>query len=157
MSHGCRESELDALLAGELSPEGEARVRAHVQGCAACTQSLAWLKLERGWMAQRARRQPARPALAFSALEARLQPVRAHRAAWAHRGKMALSAAAAMAFVAFSVLRAGPASFEEPLLQEGLVSLGGVEASMDPGFEAVALHEARFSACLLATPVQPLR
>jgi hypothetical protein len=62
-----------------------------------------------------------------------------------------------MVFVAFSVLQARPVSFEEPLLQEGLVSLGGVEASMDPGFEAVALHEARFSACLLATPVQPLR
>jgi hypothetical protein len=70
---------------------------------------------------------------------------------------MALSAAAAMVFVAFSVLQARPSAFEEPLLQEGLVSLGGVEACMDPGFEAVALHEARFNACLLATPVQPLR
>jgi anti-sigma factor RsiW len=157
MSHACLELELDALLAGELSPEDEARVRAHAQGCAACSKSLTWLKLERSWMAQRARRQPPRPALSFSALEARLRPVRTHRAAWAHRGKMALSAAAAVAFVAFSVLRARPSSFEEPLLQEGLMSMAGVEACMDPGFEAVALHEARFSACLLATPVSPLR
>ena len=54
----CRESELDALLAGELSAEAAERVRAHAAACATCTRSLAWQKLERGWMAQRARRMP---------------------------------------------------------------------------------------------------
>ena len=51
----CRESELDALLAGELSAEDAERVRAHAAACATCTRSLAWQKLERGWMAQRAK------------------------------------------------------------------------------------------------------
>lgn len=92
MNSPCREPELDALLAGELSPEDAARVRAHAEACAACAHALAWLKLERGWMAQRARRST--PALDFAALEARLNAAPAQatpaprpaprRAHWAH-------------------------------------------------------------------------
>jgi anti-sigma factor RsiW len=157
MSHPCQQSELDALLAGELSPEQEERVRAHAEGCAACARELAWLRMERGWMAQRARRTPPRAALDFSALEARLRPPALRGARWAHRGKMAMGAAAAMAFMAFSLLSARPiASLEDPLLGDGLSSAAAVNACVDPFGDAVALHEARFAACLLATPAQPL-
>ena len=38
MSLACREQELDALLAGELSPADAERVRTHAAQCAACAQ-----------------------------------------------------------------------------------------------------------------------
>jgi anti-sigma factor RsiW len=176
MSLSCREQELDALLAGELSPADAERVRAHAEGCAACTHALAWLKLERGWMAQRARRTPARPALSFSALEARLatpgaaarlapapvaaphRPARAHsrRAEWSHRGKMALGVAAATAFFLFGVaqVRRPVSSSEVPWSQEVLAS-GMLQACVDPSGEAVAALEDRFNACLIASPALP--
>ncbi len=154
----CRESELDALLAGELSAEDAERVRAHAAACAACSRSLAWQKLERGWMAQRARRMPSRPALSFSALEARLRAPTPRRVPWASVGRMAVGAAAAVLFVALSVVPGpGPTSLtsEEPWT-EGLVSVATVPACMDPSIEAVARVEARFGACLLASPASPL-
>ncbi|WP_224247582.1 anti-sigma factor family protein [Hyalangium gracile] len=170
MSFACREQELDLLLAGELSPTDAERVRAHAEGCAACAHALAWLKLERGWMAQRARRMPARPALNFAALEARLaakngapaprpmaEPRRAVRSEprrphWSHRGMMAMGAAAAVAFITFGLAQVRPAhSLEEPWSQEVLAS-GLLQACVDPSGEAVAALEDRFSACLIATP-----
>jgi anti-sigma factor RsiW len=176
MSFSCREHELDALLAGELSPADTERVRAHAESCAACNHALAWLKLERGWMAQRARRIPSRPALSFSALEARLatpsavpvptpapvatahRPARAapRRGEWAHRGKMALGAAAAMAFFFFGVnqVRSPIPSTEVPWSQEVLAS-GLLQACVDSSGEAVAELEDRFNACLIASPAVP--
>jgi anti-sigma factor RsiW len=168
MNFGCREQELDMLLAEELSPADAERVRAHVEGCAACTHALAWLRLERGWMAQRARRLPARPALDFSALEARLaaanpaprpvaEPRRAvrstpHRGQWSHRGMMAMGAAAAVVFMVCGVVQVRPVnSFEESWSQEVLAS-GLLLACVDPSGEAVAALEDRFGACLIATP-----
>ncbi|MFL5344996.1 MAG: anti-sigma factor family protein [Hyalangium sp.] len=169
MSLACREHELDALLAGELSPAEAERVRTHAEGCAACTHTLAWLKLERGWMAQRARRIPARPALNFSALEARLaaakgaapapgaSPRRAARSAprqghWSHRGMMALGAAAAVAFMVFGVAQVRPVNaLEEPWSQEVLAS-GLLEACVDTSGEEMAATEDRFRACLIASP-----
>lgn len=168
MSLACREQELDALLAGELSPADAERVRTHAEGCAACTHTLAWLKLERGWMAQRARRMPSRPALSFSALEARLaeakvaEPRRAEprravrseprRGHWSHRGMMALGAAAAVAFMVFGVSQVRPVnSLEEPWSQEVLAS-GLLEACVDTSGEDMAATEARFRACLIASP-----
>lgn len=176
MSLACREQELDALLAGELSPSDAERVRAHAESCAACTHTLAWLKLERGWMAQRARRMPSRPALDFSALEARLaaaksapepvaeprraaraEPHRATRAEprrsqWSNRGVMVLGAAAAVAFMFFGVAQVRPVnSLEEPWSQEVLAS-GLLEACVDTSGEEMAATEARFSACLIASP-----
>jgi anti-sigma factor RsiW len=169
MSLACREQELDALLAGELSPADAERVSTHAEGCAACAHTLAWLKLERGWMAQRARRMPARPALSFSALEARLaeakvatpapvaEPRRAERSAprrghWSHRGMMALGAAAAVAFMLFGVAQVRPVnSLEEPWSQEVLAS-GLLQACVDTSGEEMAATEARFSACLIASP-----
>jgi len=154
----CRESELDALLAGELSAEDAERVRAHAAGCATCTRSLAWQKLERGWMAQRARRMPSRPALSFGALEARLRAPTPRRVPWSYVGRMAVGAAAAVLFVALSLVPGpGPTSLtsEEPWT-EGLVSVATVPACMDPSIEAVARVEARFGACLLASPASPL-
>ena len=169
MSLACREQELDALLAGELSPADAERVRAHAEGCAACTHTLAWLKLERGWMAQRARRMPSRPALNFSALEARLaettvarpapvaEPRRAvrsepRRSHWSNRGVMVLGAAAAVAFMFFGVAQVRPvSSLEEPWSQEVLAS-GLLEACVDTSGEEMAATEARFSACLIASP-----
>lgn len=151
MSHPCREPELDALLAGELSPEEAERVRAHAATCARCTQSLSWLRLERGWMAQRARRQPSRPALRFSALEARLRPAAPRRAPWSHWGRMAAGAAAA-ALVALALVPRQTSPLSEETWGEGLMSLATVEVCSDPSLEAVARVEARVGACLLASP-----
>lgn len=178
MSLACREQELDALLAGELSPADAERVRAHAQGCAACSHALAWLKLERGWMAQRARRMPARPGLDFAALEARLAradtnasarptPVLAaakrretratpRRTEWSHRGMMAMGAVAAMAFIFFGVVQVRPVnSTGEVLWSQEVLASGLVQACVDPSGEAVAALEDRFNACLIATPVLP--
>jgi anti-sigma factor RsiW len=159
----CREHELDALLAGELSPEDAARVDAHMDTCPACRHALTWLRLERGWMAQRARRTPARPALHFSALEARLaRPAVPHwvplPGTWANWGKMMMGAAAAVAFVGLSLVQAGPTSSgEEPWSRDVLVSALVGEACEDPSREAVAALEASVGACLVATPRFPLR
>ena len=169
MSLSCREQELDALLAEELSPADAERVRAHAQGCAACSHALAWLKLERGWMAQRARRMPARPALDFSALQARLASASAHpapapvatprlaartasRGHWAHRGVMAMGAAAAVAFIFFGVAQVRPVHPTEVLWSQEVLVSGVLEACVDPSGEAVAELEDRFRACLIASP-----
>jgi anti-sigma factor RsiW len=167
MNSPCREHELDALLTDELSPSDAARVRAHAEGCAACAQSLAWLKLERGWMAQRARRASARPALDFSALEARLAQARApsahrppRRGEWTHRGKMALAAAAAVSFVMFSLSPSGPLPSSSESAWDGetlLFTPARAEVCVDPGIEAVAALEASVGACLLASPVLAVR
>ncbi|HSP79680.1 MAG TPA: zf-HC2 domain-containing protein [Myxococcaceae bacterium] len=156
MSHPCRESELDALLAGELTREEARRVEAHAATCDECTRALAWLRLERQWMARRARGMPSRPALRFSALEARLHPPAPHRGEWAHRGRMALGAVAAVLCVGFSLLSVQPSTRwpeQEWAGGEGLVSRAPVAACMDLGGEEVARHEARLGACLLASPV----
>lgn len=163
MSMACRERELDALLAGELSAADAERVRAHAEACAACHHALAWLKLERGWMAQRARRMPARPTLSFAALEARLaaaprRPERAtppHRSGWSHRTMMALGAAAAMAFVLFGVAQVRPVPPGEPLWSQEVLASGLLQACVDPSGEAVAALEDRFNACLIASPALP--
>ena len=166
MSTPCRESELDALLAGELSAEDAERVSAHAATCATCTRALAWLRTERGWMAQRARRMPLRPALRFEALEAKLRPApapRQHRRE--HRGWVAMmGAAAAVAFMVLSMAPRSPstlhgsfASFSsEDAWSQGMVSIARVPACVDPSVEAVALVEASFGACLLASPARPL-
>ncbi len=157
MSHPCRESDLDALLTGELSSEDAERVRAHAATCASCTRTLSWLRMERGWMAQRARRQPSRAALNFSALEARLRPAVPRRGQWSHRGMMALGAVAAVMLVAFSLVPQRTASLSEEQWGDGLVSVATVEACMDPSVEAVARVEASVGACLLASPAHALR
>jgi anti-sigma factor RsiW len=163
MSTPCRESELDALLAGELSEDEAGRVSAHAATCETCTKALAWLRTERGWMAQRARRMPSRPALDFEALEARLRPPpapRQHRRE--HRGVVAMmGAAAAVAFMALSMAprthsTSGASFSSEDAWSEGLVSIAQVPACMDPSVDAVARVEARFGACLLASPARPL-
>lgn len=176
MSNVCREQDLDALLAGELSLADAERVRAHAETCAACNHALAWLKLERGWMAQRARRMPARPALSFAALEARLaaasapahpapapvvasrRPERAtprRRSDWSHRAMMALGAVAAVAFIVFSVTQVRPVHSSEELWSQEVLASGLLQACVDPSGEAVAALEDRFSACLIASPAVP--
>jgi anti-sigma factor RsiW len=172
MSAACREQVLDALLAGELSAAEAERVRAHAESCAACQHALSWLKLERGWMAQRARRPSARPALDFSAVQARLEaksasttrpsarPVRdaPPRTHWSHRGMVVMGAAAAVAFLLFGGGQpVSPSSYSGEEIwssQEVLVS-GLPQACMDPSGEAVAATEDRFGACLIATPALP--
>ncbi|XXF77965.1 zf-HC2 domain-containing protein [Myxococcaceae bacterium GXIMD 01537] len=158
MSSPCREHELDALLTGELPAPDAERVRAHAESCAACARTLAWLRMERGWMAQRARREPSRPALGFAALEARLsaaaRPARP-RATWAHRGKMAMGAAAAVFFVMFSFAQTGvrPSLSEDSWDEEALRSTPGLaEVCVDSTRDAVAALEASVGACLLASP-----
>jgi anti-sigma factor RsiW len=176
MSFSCREQDLDALLTGELSLADAERVRAHAETCAACNHALAWLRLERGWMAQRARRTPARPALSFSALEARLAapsaparpapaPVAAarrseratprQRSDWSHRAMMALGAATAVAFIFFGMAQVRPVHSGEELWSQEVLASGLLQACVDPSGEAVAALEDRFSACLIASPALP--
>lgn len=172
MSFACREQALDGLLAGELSPAEAERVRAHAESCAACQHALSWLKLERGWMAQRARRPSARPALDFSAVQARLEgkspsherptprPARAtpQRTHWSHRGIVAMGAAAAVAFLLFGggqPVNPSPYSAEEIWSSQEVLVSGLPQACMDPSGEAVAATEDRFGACLIATPALP--
>jgi anti-sigma factor RsiW len=170
MSFACREQELDALLADELSPADAERVRAHADHCAACQHALSWLKLERGWMAQRARRPSSRPALDFAAVQARLaatspapatraEPRRAapRRGDWSHRGMMAAAAAAAVAFFLIGLPRqGGPVNaVEEPWSSQEVLVSGLPQACMDPSGEAVAATEDRFGACLIASPALP--
>jgi anti-sigma factor RsiW len=177
MSLACRELELDGLLAGELSAAEAERVRAHAEGCAACQHKLSWLKLERGWMAQRARRPEARPALDFSAVQARLKaqaagvrapqasvgrarPGRAapRRGEWSQRGMLAVGAAAAVALLLFGTGQPGspvPYSAEEPWSSQEVLASGLLQACVDPSGEAVAALEDRFGACLIASPALP--
>lgn len=152
MNRPCRESDLDALLAGELSAEEAGRVGAHASACEACARSLEWLRAERGWMARRARRQPARRALATGAWEARLGPTVSRTREW--RGGL-WAAAALAACVTLGVLTpVHPVPHPEEPWTEGLVSMARVEACVDPRVEAVARVEARVGACLLASPTQ---
>jgi putative zinc finger protein len=55
----CPIEELEALVAGELDADEAARVQAHVAGCAACKDELAWLSAEAELMARRRAAQPA--------------------------------------------------------------------------------------------------
>ncbi|MBU8896643.1 zf-HC2 domain-containing protein [Corallococcus sp. H22C18031201] len=157
MNAPCPEHPLEALLAGELPFDEAERVQHHVDSCAACTQSMAWLKLERGWMAQRARRAPHRRALDFSALEARLASAQALRARtqgrWSHQGKMALGAIAALLFIVFNVTQQLPPTPAEDAWGLEAWSVPAGETCVDPTREAVAAIEARVGACLVATPV----
>jgi anti-sigma factor RsiW len=181
VSAACRTHALEEWLSGALPPEEAGAAEAHVAGCAACAHTLAWLRLERSWMAQRARRMPTRPALQWEALEARLagppvagsavavapvtappEPVpgaparhalapRVRQARWAHGGAMALSAAAALLLVAFSLLLPAVRGGAEPVPAVATAP-GGVEACMDTLGEAVAALERRVGACLVASP-----
>lgn len=159
MSGACRETDLEALLTGELSAREAERVSAHAAACGACARTLAWLRLERGWMAQRARRLPSRPALRFEALETRLRPApkpRSTRRRGEWRLGLALGSMAAVACAVLTLVMPAPTpSFSEEPWGEGLVSVARVEACTDPSLEAVARVEARVGACLLASPAQP--
>jgi anti-sigma factor RsiW len=155
MSLPCRESDLDALLAGELSAEEAGRVGAHAATCDTCARTLEWLRMERGWMARRAKRQPARRALETGAWEARLRPAPARSWLREWRGGM-WAAAALVSCVMLSLLpTARPKARPEEPWGDGLVSMARVEVCTDPGIEAVARMEARVGACLLASPTQP--
>jgi anti-sigma factor RsiW len=156
MKSPCRESELDALLARELSQEEARRVSAHAAACETCRERLAWLRLEREWMARRARQQPARRALDYGALEARLRPAPPRRDSWQWRGVGMAAVAAGLAAMMLSGTPPGhvPSRAEEPW-SEGLVSRARVEACMDPSLEEAARMEARVGACLVATPSRP--
>lgn len=154
----CREGELDALLAGELSAEDAARVDAHVDCCPACRHTLTWLRLERGWMAQRARRMPSRPALSYSTLEARLARPAVPAwvplpGTWADWGKMLMGATAVVAFVGLSMVKVGPTSTgDEPWSRDVRPSGLSEPWCVDPSREAMDALEAAVGACLLATP-----
>ena len=152
----CRESDLDALLARELSEEEARRVSAHAAACDTCREGLEWLRMEREWMERRARGQPARRALDYGAVEARLRGAPPRRDSWQWRGLGMAAVAAGLAVVMLSGTPSGhlPTRSEEPW-SEGLVSMARVEACVDPGLEEAARMEARVGACLLATPSRP--
>ncbi len=168
----CPPARLDGLLAAELPAAEAEALRAHVQRCGACAHELAWQRQEKSLFAQRARRlasaAQARPALRWGALEQRLRqavPARAARAAqWGHRGTKALGALAAMLVAGFSVmLSAQPApAAADPWAggssSEWMTRAPSAEADcIEGGPDAVARHEARFGACLLASPLVSLR
>ena len=107
----CSPEELEALVAGALSAEEAARVQAHVDGCAACRDELAWLGAEAELMARRRQRQElspavwqgiadriARPAAPAAPPERQPAPLRARRwglgARVAYGGLLAAAAAA---------------------------------------------------------------
>ncbi|MET0401428.1 MAG: zf-HC2 domain-containing protein [Cystobacter sp.] len=157
MKAPCRESDLDALLAGELPAEDAGRVETHAAGCATCARTLAWLKVERGWMAQRARHQTPRRALATGAWEARLGAAPVAPSFWSRewrRGVWAAAALAACVTLGLLMPSSVPNRPEEPWT-EGLMSMARVEACLDPGIEAMARVEARVGACLVASPAGP--
>jgi len=158
MSPPCRESDLDALLAQELSEAEALRVSEHATHCDTCRRALEWLRLERGWMAQRARRQPSRRALDYGALEARLRPAPERRSPWEWRG---LGLGAVAAGLVLVMLSGGPParspSFSEEPWGEGLMSMARVEVCLDPSLEAAARMEAQVGACLVASPSRPPR
>src|SRR5262249_1374401 len=139
------------------------------RGCGACAHALSWLRLERAWMAQRARRTPTRPALQWEQLEARLSapaseaasrasppaPVpRASPSALVPRGAsrrargpaMALGAAAAVVLVSLSLLLPGSRGVPEGAETAALL------ACEDPVGEAMSALEVRVGACLVASP-----
>lgn len=170
----CRTHALEAWLTGALSSVEAAAVEAHVRACGACAHSLSWLKLERAWMAQRARRTPPRSALQWEQLEARLSaaatlppsvaasgaslsaplpgapppaPVLRVPARRAHRPAMALGAVAAVVLVSFSLLLSSSRRVPEG------TEAAGLEACVDPVGEAMSALEVRVGACLVASPV----
>ena len=162
----CTPSRLDRLLAAELPAAEAEALRAHVQRCSACAHELAWQRQERGLFLQRTRRRSsaaaARPALRWEALEQRLRqavPAVRARAQWGHRGTMALGALAAVLVAGFSVmLSAQPATELDAWVggssSEWMTRAPSPEADcIEPGPDAVARHEARFGACLLASPL----
>ena len=167
----CPPARLDGLLAAELPAAEAEALRAHVQRCGACAHELAWQRQEKSLFTQRARRltgaAQARPALRWGALEQRLRqavPARAARAQWGHRGTMALGALAAMLVAGFSVmLSAAPPAPAMDAWAGGYSSEWVTRAPsaetycIEDGPDAVARHEARFGACLLASPLISLR
>ncbi|MBF5045355.1 zf-HC2 domain-containing protein [Aggregicoccus sp. 17bor-14] len=163
MKATCYPTRLDRLLAGELSGAQALELRAHLRECGACAHELAWQRQERGLLAQRARgaraAAAARPGLRWEALEQRLRQVPARaRARWERRGTMAAGALAAMLVAAFSLVLGAEPLPESSWGGELVSRAPGPEAAcIEPGPDAVARHEARFEACLLASPLVSLR
>ncbi|MBM7112203.1 anti-sigma factor family protein [Archangium primigenium] len=165
MNPPCRQEDLDALVARELSEADARRVSAHAEHCDTCRRALEWLRMERGWMARRARRPVPRRALDYGALEARLKPARPRPSLvfWEWRG---LGLAAVTAALLGVVLHVGP-STRAPVhggvseagesWSEGLMSMARVEVCLDPSLEAAARMEAQVGACLMASPTRPPR
>ncbi|MCI0671452.1 MAG: hypothetical protein L0Y64_13410, partial [Myxococcaceae bacterium] len=110
-----------------------------------------WLKLERAWMAQRARRTPARPALRWEALDARLSSPERATVRRANRTALLLGAAAAGVLLCLGLMT--PRSPRAPEVPEGV----GVDACVDAVGEAMSALEVRLGACLVASPVLALR
>ena len=126
---GCDEfgEELSALLDGELTPEREAGVRAHVAGCAACRAELAALERVDPWLARVAA--PAPSARLSDALHARIaaEAVAPRRRWLARPAALAAWAAAAALALYFGVGRQ-----RTPLAPEGAQGEGPLaEAELD--------------------------
>jgi len=68
----CPVDELEALVAGELDEETEARVRAHVAECATCRDELKWLTAEAELMARRRAQAPEDGDALWPAIQERL-------------------------------------------------------------------------------------
>ena len=137
------------------------RVAAAAAAAGTPAAPVAARRWERGGAARTAGSGGSPGGLRWEALEARLRQAPARvRASWAHRGTMAAGAMAAVFVAAFSVMLG-----VQPLPEGG--SWGGelvsrapsaeASACIDPGPDSVARHEARFGACLLASPLLSLR
>jgi hypothetical protein len=101
----CPTEELEALVQGKLDAEASARVSAHVAGCEACRDELAWLRTEAELMARRREQQSQLDPALWTGIAERLArraappaPVRVRRwglgARVAYGGLLAAAAAA---------------------------------------------------------------
>ncbi|MFP2964282.1 hypothetical protein ACLEPN_42910, partial [Myxococcus sp. 1LA] len=84
------------------------------------------------------------------------------KASWLHWGKMLTAAVASVAFVGLTTLQVtlGPSSDEHSWASrpDALATAArAVDWCDDPSREAVAALEARVGACLVASPLLPLR
>ncbi len=107
MNRVCSHDDLEALAAGELSPERAQAANAHAAGCVECAEELRWLRSERELMRRRAARAPLQPAELsdlWSGVEARLGERRPRR--WLRPASFAMTVAAAAVLAFFAGRRA---------------------------------------------------
>jgi hypothetical protein len=72
MSRSCDRKAIEALVYGELPAADVAEVTRHAASCEDCGNELAWLRIERGAMAERASQQPELPAQLWQGIEQRI-------------------------------------------------------------------------------------
>lgn len=144
--NACPDEHLEDFVRGDLVGAAAVSVRRHLDGCAACTDEVTWLRREREAVSEALfTSDPLPPASRVLSLAA---PPR--HASWLGALSMALAPAAAL--VAIALVGARPvAATNEAAIADARISvpacfLGG---DADEGMSAVELA---FAACLVASP-----